>query len=70
MSINGKRDDFVKSDLIQVAKVANLSDRKANLIINEVLNVVGEWSRFANKAGVDKEQANEIAKYHRLKLGK
>ena len=68
MSINGKRDLISKADLMQAAKVANLSDRKANLIIEEVLSAVGQWPTFAERAGVKAERIEGIVRNHRLRL--
>lgn len=67
MSINGKRDDFIKEDLIAVAESIGIP--KADAIINEVLDSVRSWPEFAKKAGVAPRHISDIAHNHRLNLG-
>ena len=52
MSINGRRIDIADEDMIACAKHANLSERKARAIIDEVRDAVREWPRFAAEAEV------------------
>lgn len=52
MSINGRRIDIADEDMIACAKYANLSERKARAIIDEVRDAVREWPRFAAEAEV------------------
>ena len=64
MSLNGKRDDFIKDDLVQVGKEMNI---KSSLkIIDEILEVVANWSDFAQNAGVEPPQIKSIGTAHRL----
>ncbi|MBP8822822.1 MAG: type II toxin-antitoxin system HipA family toxin [Flavobacteriales bacterium] len=58
MSINGKRLDITRADLLAVAKEMNI--RKADAIINEVVAGVKKWKTFAKKAGVDVKQVEAI----------
>jgi len=66
MSINGKRDDFTREDLITVGESISLS--KPEQIIDEVTEAVGNWSAYAKQAGVTKNMVSEIESHHRLKL--
>ncbi len=59
MSLNGKRDHFTLQDFITVAKTISIT--KPNTIINEVLNAVEQWPKFAEEAGVKKNIMTEIA---------
>ena len=58
MSINGKRKDFLKEDLLTIAK--HNSIRNPEGIIAEVLDTVSIWLNFANQHGVDKKLAAAI----------
>jgi serine/threonine-protein kinase HipA len=58
MSIQGKRSDITREDLLAVAKEMNI--RKANAIIDEVVAGVKGWKTFAKKAEMDMKQAQVI----------
>jgi len=66
MSVNGKRDNFTKDDLIKIGESISLS--KPENIINEVLSAVDNWPSYAKKVGVKVELINEIGRHHRLAL--
>jgi serine/threonine-protein kinase HipA len=63
MSINGKRDNFTKEDLLAVGR--SISVAESADVFAEVEAAVGEWQSFASKAGVTDKQINEIAGNHR-----
>lgn len=58
LSINGKRKDFVKEDLLTVAKQNNIRNPKA--IINEVLETVAKWADYATQYKVSNQLAKAI----------
>ena len=60
LSINGKRKDITKSDLLHIAKQMNI--KKAENIINEIANVIGNWNQYAKQVNVDKKLQQAIAK--------
>jgi len=64
MSINGKRDNFLKQDLISVGKEMNI--KSSGMIIDEIVEVVSSWPSFAKDAGVEFSQIKAIGKSHRL----
>jgi serine/threonine-protein kinase HipA len=64
MSINGKRDDFTRQDLLAVADAISLS--RAQTIIDDVTSAVESWPEFAATAGVPDRLAQEIASQQRL----
>ncbi|MDD5362397.1 MAG: type II toxin-antitoxin system HipA family toxin [Ignavibacteria bacterium] len=66
MSINGKRDDITKEDLICVAK--NMNIKKPNEIIEQIKDTVSSWNEFAKTAGVNRRQAISIHKTHDLMI--
>ena len=67
MSINGKRDNFERDDLIALAKVGGVKRMKAIRMINEVRDAAGEWSTYADKAGVFDHHKASIASTLRIK---
>jgi len=66
MSINGKRDDFTKEDLLRVGTEMNI--QRGEKLVEEVLDAVSRWPFFAGEAGVPKNQIDAIAKTHRLNI--
>lgn len=65
LSMNDKRDDFVRADLLAV--VPSFA-REAEAILNQVIDVVSCWRDFAKTAGVCQEFSAAIEKSHRLWL--
>ncbi len=63
MSVNGKRDDFNREDLLKVAAEMNI--KTARDIIERVNQVLNEWPQIAKDSGVDKDQISRIHKVHR-----
>ena len=66
MSINAKRGNFSRSDLLDAGEAISIP--KPQRILNQVIDVVKQWPRFAGKAGVERSYADEIARHHRLGL--
>jgi serine/threonine-protein kinase HipA len=64
MSINGKRDNFTRQDLLDVADGISLS--RPQTIIDEVINAVQRWPEFAASAGVPDRITREIASHQRM----
>ncbi len=64
MSINGKRDNFFKEDLISVGKEMNI--KSSDRIIDEIVEVVSSWPNYAKDAGVGASQIKSIGNAHRL----
>ena len=60
MSINGKRGDITLDDLIAVAPQANMRERKARQVIDQVRAAVADWPRFAAEAEVKDEFVDKI----------
>lgn len=65
MSINGKRDDFVKDDLIALARTGGIKRGRAAAIIEQVHDAVKKWPGFAETAGVNPVTADKIKSTHR-----
>lgn len=51
LSINGKRIQFTKEDLLKIATQFNI--KHAERIIQEVINIVKNWKTYANQYSVD-----------------
>jgi serine/threonine-protein kinase HipA len=66
MSINGKRDDLTRNDLLTVA--GQFSIKGAQEIIEQVGDVVSRWPQFAAEADVPSDFRESIRKTHRLHL--
>jgi serine/threonine-protein kinase HipA len=63
MSVNGKRTDFIKDDVLTVAGEAGV--KKPEEIIRQVVEAVGEWPELAKKAGVPVKRIKDIRSQHR-----
>ena len=66
MSINGKRDHFTRQDLMTVAETNDL--KKAEEVIQEVMEAVKQWPTFAADASVSEQKIEAISKDHHLAL--
>lgn len=60
MSLNGRRDDFARSDIAAFATAADLSEREGLRMLDEIRTVVGEWGSFAEAAGVERDVAEQL----------
>ena len=64
LSVNGKRDGIDRTDLRQVAR--EMSIRRADELVHEVLTQVARWPEFAATAGVADERMTAVGATHRL----
>ncbi|MCF7913384.1 MAG: type II toxin-antitoxin system HipA family toxin [Candidatus Cloacimonetes bacterium] len=53
MSINGKRENIHREDLIALAEKADLKKEKANILIDKVMDTFSRWQYFAGEADID-----------------
>jgi serine/threonine-protein kinase HipA len=60
LSINGKRQNITRDDLLVVAKKMNI--KKAPAIINQVKEAVGRWNDFATETNVYEELKDAVDK--------
>jgi serine/threonine-protein kinase HipA len=51
LSVNGKRQNITRDDLLSVAKQMNI--KKASNIIDRINDVIKNWNQYAEEAGVD-----------------
>ena len=52
MSLNGKRDGFVRADFEAAARSASMQRGRARRVLEEVRGVVARWPDYARQAGV------------------
>lgn len=62
MSINGKRENIVRDDLIALADFADIKKRKAGQMIDKVILSFSKWREFAQKTGIAEERILKIQK--------
>jgi serine/threonine-protein kinase HipA len=60
LSINGKRKDITKADLLVIG--ASIRCKKASEIVDEISDTVHQWKRFADEVNVPPILGDEIAK--------
>ncbi len=66
MSINGKRDDILRKDLLEFAR--NMNIKKAKETLDKTIEIVSHWNEYAAEADIEPEQMNAIGKVHLIKL--
>jgi len=64
MTINGRRDNFSRSDLLAVGESISLS--RPEKILAEVIEVVGKWPQYAEQSDLPSKQLEEVQSGHRL----
>lgn len=67
MTINGKRDAFVRADFLAVAETYGI--KGAREIIDQVSDSVAAWPSVAKGCGVASAMVKDIEKTHRLNVG-
>ena len=60
LSINGKRKDIARLDLISVAK--NMNIKKSEQIIDQIVEIVSKWNVYAEKVSVQDDLKAAIQK--------
>ncbi|MEJ6643350.1 MAG: hypothetical protein QNL33_08830, partial [Akkermansiaceae bacterium] len=60
MTLNGKRADFTKTDLLAAAQAADVKPRKTWEILASLQHALQAWPDFAAKAGVSEELGNKF----------
>ena len=62
MSVNGKRIGITDDDILACARFANMRERKARSVLDEVKDAVRAWPRFAAEAEVRDDFTAAIAR--------
>lgn len=68
MSLNGKRDNFLREDLIVLGAAANLKKAKASRIIDEIGSAIQNWGLHAEAASLPARESDRIAQMFRGEL--
>lgn len=68
MSLNGKRDKFEFSDLVQFGEFCQIKAKRSKEIIKEMQEKVEDWPVYANKADVKESTAIQMHKNMRHQL--
>ena len=68
MTINGRRDGFVREDFRECARVAGLKRGRSDRLLDEVSAVVADWRRNAAEAGVSAGWQDRIASVLQLQF--
>ena len=66
MTINGKRDGYIKEDLIDIGRSISIS--RPSDIIEEIIETVSHFDSFSDEAGIEKEKSRMIKRYLRLRI--
>lgn len=66
MNISGKRSHFVKNELVEFGERNDIDN--PNDIVEEIIEVVSNWSQYAKNTCVDDSRISLIGKTHRLRL--
>lgn len=66
LSINNKRSDITRSDLLLLAERMNI--KKPNEIIEQVTDVISRWREYSSLANIPANQAEVIGKTHLIYL--
>ena len=66
LTLNGKRDNFTREDLLEVASLISNFKRQANELIDQISAVIGEWQNYAKKSGVFPVLRKEVQSNLRL----
>lgn len=68
MSLNGKRDDFTRHDLMSLSKQIGHFDKQAYDIIEHTRDVVSQWPRYASDVGVFTHLKHTVQQNLRLNI--
>ena len=68
MTINGKSDNFTRTDIGALAKAADLTVNEGHKILDDVTDVVEAWPEFAAEADVSEALQAEVQANLRLEL--
>ena len=66
LSLNGKRDNFTKHDLLEIAVKMDIKNAKE--IVQKIIDLVSQWENYAQTADVKPEYIEQIQKTLRLNL--
>lgn len=67
MTLAGKADDWERNEIVDaLARSSGMAGREVSAVLDDVVGVVGEWTRFAQHAGVEPAEALRRQEHFRL----
>ena len=66
LSVNGKREGVTRADLKVLAGLISRFDSEADKIIDQVIDTVSMWPRYARNTGIPSDIAEQIRLSHRV----
>ena len=60
MSLNGKRDDFSRDDLLSFGKVGGIKKNRASQLLDQIATAITAWAGFAIRGGVPDKDIKRI----------
>lgn len=69
MQINRKRDNLTMEDLRACGRNMDISDERIKEIIGNVIEVVGNWEKYAECAGVSEKVMERVKDFHKYSTG-
>ena len=66
MSVNGKREGFTIADFEAIARVASLPRGLVKVVLEQVIDVVSRWPKYAERVNVPEQLADNVAATVRL----
>jgi len=58
LSLNGKRDDFTRNDILQVGK--NMDIKSPEIILEQTLDIVNDWNIYAKNYDINSKYIQQI----------
>jgi len=66
MSLNGKCDDFERSDFSALAQRFNIPRTRENRMLEQVMDSINKWPEYAKEIDIPKQKIENRRKYHRF----
>lgn len=60
MSINGKRKDISRNDIVELAQFGGIKEKKANELVDRVIYAFSQWPEKAREIGIEEDQIMKI----------
>ena len=68
MSLNGKRDDFSRDDLLSLGKVGGIKKNRASQLLGQIATAITGWTEFATSGGVPDQDVKRIERTFRKNI--
>jgi serine/threonine-protein kinase HipA len=68
MSLNGKRDDFSRDDMLSLGKVGGIKKNRASQLLGQIATAITGWTEFATSGGVPDQDVKRIERTFRKNI--